>query len=71
MDGRCKSCLDPIRPIRGDWRKDAPYKAGLNPDDYCRPCYMELATGAIPQVVGSHVTHGSGGLTFRQAVKKR
>jgi hypothetical protein len=69
MEHKCKACGDTLSPD-AEWRKSAPKKDGISPDDYCRTCYMELATGAIPNVVGSFVKHGSGGLTFRQAVKK-
>ncbi len=65
----CKACQDRLSPD-AEWRKAAPKHPTLRCSDYCQTCYMELATGAIPNVVRSAVTHGSGGLTYRQAVKK-
>jgi hypothetical protein len=69
MNTHCNACQELLNS-KAEWRKSAPKHPTLSPHNYCQTCYMELATGAIPNVVRSAVTHGSGGLTYRQAVKK-
>lgn len=65
----CKSCGDRIN-VDAEWRQLAPRIPALSVNEYCKTCYMELATGEIPNVISSTVAHGSGGLTPRQAIKR-
>lgn len=67
MISHCKACNDRINtedPQRKDWPKSERY----SPGDYCRACYFELVTGAIPNVVHTAAT-GKAGLTARQSAK--
>ena len=74
----CRACRTSIGniPARKRWKMNAKVladlrsKTGFAPDEYCRDCFLEKATGRIPKgMCDSHLPPPHAGLVARQRSK--